>query len=438
MTTTPAGVLLGVLITLLQCFDGVLFYDIFLKRRTEGLRFWGGYLLIAVSAGLVLNLWAIPLNFGRVLFSMLPFAVLSLCLYSGGVVFRILVSGLFYALLNGLGILVAYGVVQVVRGGLRTPYAAYAVIILASVTEQLLGMGLILLAQKLFHPRKRGQEAWQLWLVPLCLTFGSTGMCVYLLHSAANGRTPVQAVLVCTVYLVFVNLLVMVLIDWLAQSARYREESLMLNEKLHTQAESLEALGNAYAVQRRLTHDYNAHLVSLNGYLKEKDYARAEAYTRDLLSQQTDRLLAVKTHHAALDALFNQKAFVADRQGIDLRFVVSDLSGLQLPVSDLTVLISNLMDNAIEACARLPQAEREIEVRAILEDTFLFSVRNRSLPVHIVHGTIATTKPDPSMHGYGLANVQTILERYRDCCHDMSYKNGWFCHLVELPNRPRS
>ena len=438
MTVPVSGMLLGVLITLLQCFDGVLFYDIFLKRRRKGMQFWGGFLLIAGAAGLVLNLWVIPLGRGRVLFSMLLLAGLCLYLYSGGVVFRILVSGLFYALLNGLEILVTYGVLQVLQVRLQTLYSSYALLVVASVAEQLLGMALILLAQKLIHPRKRGREVWQHWLVPLCLTFGSTAMCMYLLRSAAHGETSLRTVLVCTVYLVFVNLLVMVLIDWLAQSARYREESLTLNEKLHTQAESLEALGNAYAVQRRLTHDYNAHLVSLDGYLKDGDQAKARAYIRDLLSQQTDRLLAVKTHHAALDALFNQKAFVADRQGIDLRFVVSDLSGLKIPVSDLTVLISNLMDNAIEASARLPEAEREIEVRAILEDTFLFSVRNRSLPVHIKDGTIATTKPDPSMHGYGLANVRTILERYQECYHDMSYKSGWLSCLVELPNRPHS
>ena len=218
------------------------------------------------------------------------------------------------------------------------------------------------------------------------------------------------------------------LIDWLEQNSRYREESLALNEKLHAQAESVEALSNAYTMQRRLTHDYTAHLVSLYGYLNEGDYGRAKEYTRELISQQNERLLAVNTHNAALDALLNQKAFVARKQGIDLRFVVSDL----------TVVISNLMDNAIEASVRLPRDQREIEVRAILEETFLFSVRNRSLPVTIVDGTIPSTKPDPSMHGYGLANVRTILAQYSECYHDMTYKNGWFSYLVELPNLPRS
>lgn len=433
-----SAVLLGILITVLQCFDGVLFYEIFLRRRFAGLRFWGVFAVLAVCFGYLLNQWHLPVGVGKWIFGTTLFAVLCLVLYTGGTVFRVLVACLLYALLNGLDVIVVFLLVRVLNISFADFRGSTALYIVASVGEQLFGMALILLAHRLLQIKKEGRGSWRLWLAPLLLSCGSTALCGYLLRSAVTAGTDPAVVLVCTLFLVFVNLLVIVLIDWLEQTARYREESLMLNEKLHTQAESIEALGNAYAVQRRLTHDYNAHLVSLFGFLKEGNYDRAKTYTRELLSQQTDRLLAVNTHNAALDALFNQKAFIAGRSDIDLRFVVSDLSGLKIRTSDLTVIISNLMDNAIEASVQLPRAEREIEVRAILEDTFLFSVKNRSLPVHITDGTIPSTKPDPSMHGYGLANVRTILSRYSECYHDMSYKNGWFSYMVELPNLPRS
>ena len=439
MSDVDFGTLLGILITALQCFAGVLFFDIFLKRRFTGMRFWGVFAVLAVFFGWVLNEWHVPAGFLKVGFSTTMFLMIGLTLYSGGVVFRLLISCLFYALLNGFDVFVVFAMLKILDVSLERFRESYTLIIAALVAEQMVGIAVLLLAQKLLRPKKASAGGgWHLWMAPLLLSAGSSVISVYLLRSAVTGHTDAGVVLVCTVFLVFVNLLVIVLIDWLEQTSRYREESLALNEKLHTQAESIEALGNAYAVQRRLTHDYNAHLVSLYGYLNEEAYDRARDYTRELLSHQTERLLAVNTHNAALDALFNQKAFVADKQGIDLRFVVSDLSGLRIRTSDLTVLISNLMDNAIEACVLLPEDQREIEVRAILEETFFFSVRNRSLPVKIVDGTIPSTKPDPSMHGYGLANVRTILARYTECYHDMTYKNGWFSYVVELPNLPRS
>ena len=438
MSAADLGTLLGILITVLQCFAGVLFFDIFLKRRFTGLRFWGVFGGVAVFFGWVLNQWHIPISFVKMAFSTLLFLVLGLTLYTGGVVFRALVSCLFYALLNGFDVIVVFAMLKMLDVTLDSFRDSYSLVIAASVAEQMLGMAVLLLAQKLLRPKKMEQGGWHLWLAPLLLSSGSTAISMYLLSSGVKDHTEEGVVLVCTLFLVCINLLVIVLIDWLQQTSRYREESLALNEKLHAQAESIEALSNAYAMQRRLTHDYNAHLVSLHGYLNEGAYDRARDYTRELLRQQTDRLLAVNTHNAALDALFNQKAFVADKQGIDLRFVVSDLSGLKIRTSDLTVLISNLMDNAIEASVLLPQSQREIEVRAILEETFFFSVRNRSLPVKIVDGALPSTKPDPSMHGYGLANVRTILAQYSECYHDMTYKNGWFSYVVELPNLPRS
>lgn len=438
MMDTVLSTLLGIMITMLQCFAGVLFYDIFLKRRLTGRRFWGAFILLSSVGGWALNEWHIPPGFVKMLFGVGIFAVLCLLLYSGGVAFRILVACLLYALLNGLDLFVVFGVLHLVEVDLATFRASYALVIGTSVAEQLFCMALLLFVRRMIRFKQAEQSHWRVWMAPLLLTATSSVVSVYLLRAGAAGHAASDTVLVCTVFLVFVNLVVIVLIDWLEENARYREESLALNEKLHAQAESIEALGNAYAVQRRQTHDYTAHLVSLYGYLQQGDYRRAEDYTRELISQQTDRVLAVNTHHAALDALFNQKAFVAGKQGIDLRFVVSDLSGLEIRVSDLTVVISNLMDNAIEACARLPRDQREIEVRAILEETFLFSVRNRSLPVTIVDGTIPSTKPDPSMHGYGLANVRTILAQYSECYHDMTYKNGWFSYVVELPNLPRS
>ena len=91
------------------------------------------------------------------------------------------------------------------------------------------------------------------------------------------------------------------------------------------------------------------------------------------------------------------------------------------------------MDNAIEACQKLSPAERMIYVQAILEDEFFFSVRNRSLPTKIVNDQIATTKSNPSMHGYGLQNVKTILKKY-NAYYSMRYENGYFSFSTEISN----
>ena len=45
----------------------------------------------------------------------------------------------------------------------------------------------------------------------------------------------------------------------------------------------------------------------------------------------------------------------------------------------------------------------------------------------------ASTKENPSFHGYGLQNVHTTLEKYHTL-YAMDYENGWLEFATELPN----
>lgn len=226
-------------------------------------------------------------------------------------------------------------------------------------------------------------------------------------------------------------------ISWMEQNANFREEAISLQAKSKAQQESIEALSAAYAQQRKLTHDFRAHLSTLDGMLMQqnRDINTIQTYIHSLQSKQNERILLVNTHHAALDALLNQKALVAKNRKIDIQFSVNDLSPIKIDMVDLTVVISNTLDNAIEACEKLPETDRQIYVQALLEEDELFyAVRNKSLPVNMVANQLpASTKENPSFHGYGLQNVHTTLEKYHTL-YAMDYENGWFEFATELPN----
>ena len=105
--------------------------------------------------------------------------------------------------------------------------------------------------------------------------------------------------------------------------------------------------------------------------------------------------------------------------------------------SDMVVLLSNLLDNAIEACQQYDKGDKAIHVMAVAQQDFFISVRNTSEPVVIISGSIPTTKPEPQMHGFGLANIQLILEKYSGE-YTMFYENGWFQFTADIPFTPIS
>ena len=198
----------------------------------------------------------------------------------------------------------------------------------------------------------------------------------------------------------------------------------------------MEALGKAYSDQRKITHDFNAYLETIDGLLKENNIESAKQFIDKLRAKQTTRLLLVNSHHPIMDALLNQKAYAAKNNDIAIHFEINDLSKLEVNPVDMTAMLGNLLDNAIEACLA-HKIDKQIQVKALLGKTFYFSIRNTCNPVKIVNDTIATTKPDAENHGFGIENVKAIIQKYNGE-YAMEYKNGWFLFAGEIPNIPIS
>ena len=100
----------------------------------------------------------------------------------------------------------------------------------------------------------------------------------------------------------------------------------------------------------------------------------------------------------------------------------------------------NLLDNAIEACLKLEEAKRRIEVSVLRDEAYAdgdaklyVSIINTSLPVHIEKDCIATTKLEPHLHGFGLPCAKELLRR-NNAFYTMDYHDGAFQFCFEWPD----
>ena len=246
-----------------------------------------------------------------------------------------------------------------------------------------------------------------------------------------TGKSASEMMIATACGLIFAaNVAVLYLLERMEKTVENQERVLALEQQLQFQAKNMEAASQLYTAQRHKVHDFRAHLNILQGLLENQKYDAAEQYLNSVTQEQTDRLFLVNSHHAILDALFNTKATEAIQKGIDIDFELNDLSALPFDVSDMVVLFSNLLDNAIEACEKI-EGDRVIRVSAVLKQSFLFSVRNTTLPVEIKNDTIQTTKPNASLHGFGLSNIKLILNKYH-ADFVMDYEDGWFQFTGEI------
>lgn len=271
----------------------------------------------------------------------------------------------------------------------------------------------------------------------LMFPLASFAMLLILLRVASRQRLSEEAIILCCWMIFAANIAILYLLGQMQKEEENREKLLALDQQLRLQRKNIEETCNLYSAQRKQVHDFRAHINVISQLIESQKYDTAKEYLESVLEQQSERVLLVDCHHSILNALFNSKISEAIKHNIDTHFEVNDLSELSLDAIDLTVLLSNLIDNAIEGSEKSSQ-HPSIQIRACIKNNqFSFIIRNTSLPVRIVHNEIASTKSNPHLHGFGLSNIKAILNKY---CGEyaMSYKDGHFQFIFEIPINLRS
>lgn len=104
---------------------------------------------------------------------------------------------------------------------------------------------------------------------------------------------------------------------------------------------------------------------------------------------------------------------------IDFQVRLDDLSGFPLPDNAFVVLLSNLLDNAIDACDKIADGkEKSVLIKMnVGNEEYLLSVENTvSGPVLIENNRIQTTKAEQTKHGYGMININSIVDTNNGYC----------------------
>ena len=195
-----------------------------------------------------------------------------------------------------------------------------------------------------------------------------------------------------------------------------------------------EALMESYTAQRRLTHEFTNHIAAMDALLRQGDLTGAQEYLSSVSKVVAAGTTILDTHNPLLDSLLSRKYEEAAQQGVELYFDLCDLKDLPFCGTDLVIVISSLLDNAIRAAAQAKPPEVYLRARRN-EEEYLISVRNRvQKDLELVDGELPrSTKAEPG-HGMGLVNVREVLDRCR-CEYTLSCRDRWFRFTCAVPTR---
>lgn len=165
--------------------------------------------------------------------------------------------------------------------------------------------------------------------------------------------------------------------------------------------------------QRRLVHEYKNQLECIFTLCKTEQYLELQNYLSQLTRKVWKQLGYINTNHAIINAVLNAKYEEAIDKNIIFICKINDMSKIQLDYQDIVVLLSNLLNNAIEACQKC-NMNKIIKMKIVHENNnLILSVKNTyNGEIKYKNGFMISTKRNNSQkHGLGFQNIVYIIKK---------------------------
>ncbi len=190
---------------------------------------------------------------------------------------------------------------------------------------------------------------------------------------------------------------------------------------------------NMYKQVRGWRHDYRNHINNMKIQLAEGNYQKLDAYLSELADDLNTVDTVIKTGNVMADAILNSKLSATEKLKISLN--VKANIPKEIPMSDveLCAVMGNLLDNAVEACAGLPEGERFIRIYiGCLKNQFYLSVQNSAGEIKKSGGAYISTKQDSHSHGYGIFRIDRVAKKYGGYVNRQN-EEGVFATEIMMP-----
>lgn len=222
---------------------------------------------------------------------------------------------------------------------------------------------------------------------------------------------------VAGILLLLVNYVIFMVYDRMGQAVELQSRNRLYEQQLDLCSHQAEEQELHYLELRRMRHDMKNHLSGILGMVNAGQTKDAEDYIQKMLDDGIGNKAGEISHtgNIVVDSLVNHKYALAIRDGIRFEARVFIPSVLPFQGGHLAIIFGNLLENALEACRKLPQEQRYIILEATyIKEILQICIRNSS-PENSKKdrsGRFLTTKVDTFCHGIGLASVEQALADY--------------------------
>lgn len=214
--------------------------------------------------------------------------------------------------------------------------------------------------------------------------------------------------------------------------SRLEEMQGILNLQITQALREIDVLRESQQKTRIYRHDLRHHMQYVSSCIENGRLEQAQVYIREICSEIEIETVTVYCENEAANLIFS--AFTVRAKNGDIPITIHAGISQSIPISesDLCVLLSNALENALRACQRRKERglSGTIEVYAYERNGkfFLQVINSCDEDITFEHGLPVTNKPG---HGIGVRSICAVVERHNGI-YSFSVQDDKFILRVSL------
>ncbi len=283
----------------------------------------------------------------------------------------------------------------------------------------------------LFKNENRSDLTNNEWILIISVLFISIIVSLFLAFIAMqdipnNARLPV---VLSVLGIIIINIATVYLVINLSKKNSIVRENQLLRIQQMYQSQYMENAQNQYEAFRKVRHEFKNHYVVIATLLEQGDYEKAKKYVDDNFELINTKDVVINTNNSIFNAVINSKIEIAKSYDIDVSIdTINQFEGIS--DLDLCSLISNMFENAIEACQKVKEKRQIIFSAKSQGSGYLFSIKN-TIENSILekNPTLSTTKKDKENHGLGVKVIKDIAQKYNGMADFFEDEHLFICNI---------
>lgn len=183
----------------------------------------------------------------------------------------------------------------------------------------------------------------------------------------------------------------------------------LMARQLDVEKQYLKETKEIWHEQRKLRHELKNHIFYMETLLSHKRYAELSRYFEDIYHKEYGFDL-IDSGSDAVNAILNQKKAYGNSRKIPIDIQASLPPNLPFHESKLCAVISNLLDNAIEASESTTDPQIVFSIRPV--EQYLHILCKNKVSHEIPENSDLITTKSGLGHGIGMQIIRSVVEEY--------------------------